>query len=653
MRIVRNPGAAFGQIATCALFALVIGLQISVSTASAAERPMVEWPYVANSPQVTRHSPLEDINPSNVNRVVPAWEWKSPDRSMPEYKVIPGALAATPLMIDNVVYTTTNMNRIVALDAETGTEKWVYDPHAYEKGMPTLAGGFRHKGVAIWRDNGKLRIFSASRNTLICLDAETGKPVTTFGDQGVADATAGLDPEADPNLVEFNSAPTVFKDLVILGTAGGDRVYGPDPTSSVRAFDARTGKLVWSFRMIPPPGQFGNDTWLRNSWKDNGSTEAWAGFAVDEKRELLYVPGGNPTNNYYGGKRPGAGLFGESLICLDINTGQRKWHFQITHHGLWDYNLPAAPMLATITKDGKQIDIVMQLSKQGLAFVFDRVTGKPIWPIQEKAVPQSTVPGEESWPTQPIPTKPAYLGMLGKDGGVTLEEANDLTPEIKAQAQERMKQFDLGPLYTPPSFKGTFAWPGGVVNWGGGAFDPESQRLYVRTSATPAILKLEAYDPKTTRNPFAGINRQDVGYENVGGSTQMSGGLQLTKPPYGGLTAVDMRTGEIVWKVPLGKGGNALRNSSALKGVQLPDRLGNSGVNGAMVTKGGLVFVGAGNDFFAFDKRSGKEVWSIALARQASSTPMTYRAKDGRQYVLVGTGSADDSALIAFVLPTP
>jgi quinoprotein glucose dehydrogenase len=651
MKIANDPRAVFGRLAKGALCALAIGLHLPVATA--AERPMVEWPYVANSPQITRHSPLDDINATTVSRMVPAWEWVSPDKSMPEYKVVPGAMSATPIMIDNVVYMTTNMNRIVALDAETGKQKWIYDPRAYVGGMPTLAGGFRHKGVAIWRDNGKLRIFSASRNTLICLDAETGLPVKEFGNNGIADAMPGLDPEADPTLVEFNSAPSVYKDLVILGTAGGDRVYGPDPTSAVRAFDAKTGKLVWSFRMIPPPGQFGNETWLRDSWKDNGSTEAWAGFAVDEERGLLYVPGGNPTNNYYGGKRPGAGLFGETLICLDINTGQRKWHYQITHHGLWDYNLPAAPMLGTITKDGKQVDIVTQLTKQGLAFVFDRVTGEPIWPIKETPVPQSTIPGEESWPTQPIPTKPAYLGMLGKTGGVSVDEANDLTPEIKAAALERMKQLDLGPLYTPPTRKGVFAWPGGIVNWGGGAFDTETQRLYVRTSATPQILRLEPYDPKTTRNPFAGINRPDVGYENVGGSTSLPGGIPVTKPPYGGLTAIDMRTGDIMWKIPLGKGSAAIRNSSALKGVTLPDRLGNSGLSGSIVTKGGLVLVGAGNDFFAIDKVSGKEVFSLPLQRQASGTPMTYRAKDGRQYVLLGTGSGDDAALVAFVLPKP
>ena len=618
---------------------------------------MVEWPYYAGDQGAMRYSALDDVNLTNVGQLKPAWEWQSPDKAMPEFKVFPGNFTVTPLMIDNVVYVITNYYRVVALDAETGQQKWVFDPHAYEAGPSALAGGYRPRGVAAWRDHGKLRIFVASRSKLICLDAETGQPVSKFGGDGIVDASEGLSRQTDnagvpidKNFLEYNAAPVIYKDLVILGTATGDQVFGKDPAGAVRAYDAHTGKLVWTFHMIPQPGEFGNDTWLNDSWKTVGSNDVWAGISIDEKRGLVFAPGGNPTNSYYGGMRPGNTLFAQSLVVLDANTGKRKWHYQIVHHDLWDYDLPAQPNLITINKDGKKIDAVAQLTKNGFVFTFDRVTGKPIWPIEEKPVPQSDVPGEVSSPTQPFPSKP---GNIAIGQGVSLDDAFDLTPELKAAALAEMKKLRSGPQYTPPSLEGTLTRDGGP-NWGGGAYDPETHRLYVKTGNTLLVHKLMKFDPDKTTNPFAKINT-NVGYEQTrGGGSTFQGGIPLIKPPYGGLTAVDMDTGEILWKVPMGRGSDQLRKNPALKDVPLPDRLGSGGLPGSIVTKGGLVFVGGGERaFYAFDKTTGKEVWNAPLPRATNGTPMTYRTRSGRQFVLVATGSADDAALVAFSLPAP
>jgi len=627
---------------------MLIVSALAAVEAQSRSRPMVEWSYVGADQGVTRYSPLADIDLSNVHQLQPAWEWKSPDRPMPEYGTVPGNFTSTPLMIDNVVYVSTNYNRVAALDADTGAEKWVYDPRAYEGGMPALAGGFRHRGVAAWRDGDKLRIFLASRHKLICLDAETGTPVAAFGTNGVVDASANVGRPIEKQYLEYNSAPVVFKDLVIIGSATGDRLIGPDPPGTIQAYDARLGKLVWVFNLIPRADEFGNDTWQGDSWKTMGSTEAWAGMSIDQPRGLIYVPGGNPSNAYYGGRRLGDNLFAETLLCLDANTGHRKWHFQMVHHGVWDYDLPTQPMLFTTTANGRTIDVVAQITKQGLVFVFDRVTGKPVWPILEQPVPPSDVPGERTSSTQPIPTKPPHVG-IGR--GVSLEDAFDLTPELRAAAQEQMKKFRLGPLYTPPSLEGTLSRAGGA-NWGGGAYDPETARLYVKTSNTVGVLRLEKYDPATTRNPFAKVNT-DVGYDSAagGGGTFMNG-LPLNPPPYGALTAVDMNTGEILWKVPMGKGNAAFAAHPALKGLQLPDRLGATGAPGSIVTRGGLVFVGGGDPgLYAFDKMTGREVWNGPLRRPTSGTPMTYRSRSGRQFVLIATGSGSDAALVAFALP--
>jgi quinoprotein glucose dehydrogenase len=624
----------------------------SIAAAGAQDRSakMVEWPYVAGDQGAARYSPLADLNADTVKRLELAWQWKAPDRPMPEFGTTPGNFNSTPLMINNVLYVTTNYNRLVALDADTGAERWAYDPKAYEGGMPALAGGFRHRGVAAWREGQKLRIFLASRYRLMCLDAETGALVPTFGIKGIVDLSVGLPKTINKDHFEYNSAPVIYKNLVIVGGASGDSlIYHNAPTGDVRAYDATTGRQVWIFHVVPQAGEFGRDTWENESWKFTGKTTAWAGVTVDEPRGLVYVPVGEPNNNYYGGRRLGDNLFADSVVCLDANTGKRKWHFQTLHHPLFDYDLPAQPNLMTITVNGRKVDAVAQITKQGLLFVFDRVTGKPVWPIEERPVPASDIPGERTAPTQPFPTKPPPFAA---SQGVALDDAFDLTPDLKAAAQAEMQKFRLGPLYTPGSLQGTLTQPGGA-NWGGGAFDPESGLLYIKTSSTVGVLKLEKFDPATSRNPFAKTN-EDVGYDTArtGGGGSFRNGVPLNKPPYAHLVAVDMNKGEIAWRVPFGAGSRSLRANPALKGLALPDRLGSPGAPGSIVTKGGLVFAGGGDAaLYAFDKATGREVWSAPIPRPTTATPMTYRSRAGRQFVVIATGSGSDQVLMAFAVP--
>ena len=401
------------------------------------------WPVYAGDAAATHYSTLTDITPANVARLDVAWEWKTGEDALPQFGTRPANFQATPLMIDDVLYLSTPYNRVVALDATTGAERWSFDPKAYELGQPPNGTGLVHRGVAAWRDGGKLRLFLNSRAKLICLDAATGRPVESFGDHGVVDLTQGLRWPVDPARYTNTSPPVVYKNLVILGNGVGDRLtYRQDPPGDVRAFDARTGTQVWRFNTVPADGEFGADTWATGARAITGHTNVWAPFSVDETRGLVYLPVTTPSNDFYGARRVGANLFAESLVCLDAATGTRKWHFQIAHHGVWDYDPPSAPILTTITVGGRRIDAVVQLTKQGLVFVFNRVTGQPVWPIEERAVPASDVEGESTWPTQPFPTKPGPITPQG----ASLDDAFDLTPELKAAAQAEMKKYRLGPL---------------------------------------------------------------------------------------------------------------------------------------------------------------------------------------------------------------
>jgi quinoprotein glucose dehydrogenase len=627
---------------------IVCAAAISVGVSPAARQGPArgEWPHYAGDLAATHYSALDAIDRSNVARLAPAWEWKPGETALAPFGTRPGAFQNTPLMIDNVLYVSTPYNQVAALDPETGKELWRYDPKTYEDGQPPNGTGYVHRGVAAWRDQGQLRIFLNTRYRLIQLDAKTGTPVPGFGSNGVVDLSEGLVWSINRKHYTNTSPPLVYRDLVILGNGVGDRLtYRNDPPGDVRAFHARTGKLAWTFRTIPQSGEFGNNTWDNDSWRFTGHTNVWAPTSLDEQRGLLYLPVTTPSNDYYGGRRPGANLFAESIVCLDANSGVRKWHFQIVHHGLWDYDLPAAPILATLTVDGRRIDAAIQLTKQGFAFVFDRVTGQPVWPIEERRVAASDVPGEAAWPTQPFPNRPPAFSSQG----VTLDDANDLTPEVKAGAIAELKKYRLGPLYTPPSLQGTVALPGviGGANWGGGAFDPETGRLYVKTSRSAAIFRLERFNPATQPADRAG--EVDAEYVNRGPSTSVNG-VPIIKPPYGQLTAIDMNRGEIAWQVTAGDS-PSIRSAAALKSATLPDRLGAAGAPGVIVTRGGLVFSGGGDTALtAFDKASGKELWRHLLPRETTATPMTYLGQSGRQFVLIATGRGEDTALVAFAL---
>ena len=612
-----------------------------------ASGSMVEWPFYGGDQAGTKYSPLTDIDAGNVSRLHVAWQWQTGEVPLEEYGTRPGMFEATPLMIDNVLYLSTPYHRVVALNAETGAQLWAYDPKSYVDGQPPNGTGYVHRGVAAWRDGGALRIFLNTRYRLICLDAKSGTLVDTFGNHGIVDLSHGLIWEVRKLDYTNTSPPVVYKNLVILGNGVGDRlVYHHDPPGDVRAFDARTGKQVWSFHTIPQQGELGNDTWGGDAWKFTGHTNVWAPMTLDEKRGLVYLPVSTPSNDLFGGARPGANLFAESLVCLDAATGRRKWHYQILHHGLWDYDLASPPNLITVTVDGRTIDAVVQLTKQGFAFVFDRVTGAPVWPIEERPVPPSDIPQEHASPTQPFPTKPPAFTPQG----VTLDDAFDLTPELKAEAQAEMKKYRIGPLFTPPSLRGTVIRPGNIggANWGGGAFDPDTGILYVKSTNSPTMAKVVAVKHAASDPRAAEVDAEWTG--DLAATASFHGGLPLTKPPYGLVTAIDLRQGTIGWQQPFGDAAQLHRNP-AIAALALGDQLGASGPMGGVVTKGGLLFIGGGdNAFHAIDKITGRELWRAALPGRATSTPMTYRTRAGHQYVVIATGVGKGASLVAFGL---
>jgi quinoprotein glucose dehydrogenase len=608
-----------------------------------------EWPYYGGDQAGSKYSLLDQVNRSNVANLKLAWEWRTGETPLPEFGTRPGMFETTPVTIAGVLYFSTPYNRVVALEARTGQQKWVYDPKAYHDGQVPNGTGFVHRGIAVWRDPGShaLRVFINSRYRLIALDSETGEPIKAFGDNGAVNLIEGLRWTTNPKNYTNTSPPVIYKNLVIVGNGVADRlVYKNDPPGDVRAFDARTGKLVWTFHTVPLKNEFGSETWGDNSASFTGHTNVWAPMTLDESRGLLYLPVSTPSNDFYGGRRPGANLFADSIVCLDAATGVRKWHYQLVHHGLWDYDMPSPPNLVTIHVNGETIDAVVQLSKQGFAFVFDRISGKPVWPIEERPVPGSDVASEHAWPTQPVPTKPPAFSPQG----TSLDDAFDLTPELKAEAQAEMKKLRLGPLFTPPSFQGTLMRPGviGGANWGGGSFDPETHILYVKSSNVPAVAKL--IKPESSPSgPTGSIT--DAEYVMDGGTNAtFHQGLPLTKPPYGQLTAINLDRGEIVWQMPLGDD-RAVRSNAALQGLNIPSKLGAPGVAGTLTTKGGIVFVGGGDTaFHAIDKRTGTELWTHSLGLRTTATPMTYSEND-HQYVVIAAGSGSDARLFAFALP--
>ncbi len=610
--------------------------------------PAGDWRYYGGDAGSTKYSSLDQITAENVGKAKVAWTWDSPDIPLQAKNRSLGSFAfeTTPLAIGGTLYATSSLAQISAIDGATGKELWVFNPESYKAGHPTNLG-FVHRGLAYWTDGGQERLYLAAHDAyLYCVDAKTGKTVSEFGEGGRVNLAAAIPRAVNARNFTMTSPPVICRDVVIVGSSISDGPQNKEaPRGDVQAFNLRTGKPAWIFHAIPQAGEFGNDTWENDSWKYTGNANVWTLMSTDEELGYVYLPMSTPTNDWYGGHRLGDGLFAESLVCVDVTTGKRVWHFQTVHHGLWDYDLPGAPVLCEIKVDGKPIKAVAQITKTGFTFVFDRVTGKPVWPIEERPVPQSTVPGEKTSPTQPFPTKPAPYELQGS----TEENLIDFTPELRAEALEILNKYDHGPLFTPPTEKGTLNMPGwaGGANWWGAAFDPDSGLLVIPSISMPISVQL--IKPDAARSNLDFIR----GGGGFGAPVIGPRGLPLFKPPYGRITAIDLNTGDHAWMIPHGDGPREKISEIAGKDV---GPLGSGG-GGPLMTKT-LLFVGQGGGgrgarggggasvLRAFDKASGKVVAEIAISAPPSGTPMTYLA-GGKQYIVLAT---QDRKLVAVSL---
>jgi len=694
-----------------AVIAIGVALEATGHLRAQARAKPGEWTTYGGDLASTRYSGLDQINADNFNKLEVAWRFKTDFLgARPEFN-----FEGTPLMADGVVYSTAGTRRaVVALDAATGELLWMHSENEGKRGesAPRQLSG---RGLAYWTDGRSARIVYVTPGyRMVALDAKTGVPVSGFGANGVVDLKLEDDQPIDPitGEVGLHATPIIAKDVIVVGAAhlpGGSPKSKTHEKGFIRGYDARTGKRLWIFHTIPSPGEFGNDTWLRDSWAYTGNAGVWGQMTVDEELGMVYLPVELPTGDYYGGNRPGNGLFGESLVALDLKTGQRKWHYQLVHHGIWDMDIPCAPILADITVDGRRIKAIAQPTKQGWLYVFDRTNGKPVWPIEERPVAKGDVPGEWYSPTQPFVTKPpAYESQ-----GVSTDDLIDFTPELKAEAEKIVAKYKIGPIFTPPTVStwpgplGTLARPGstGGANWPGGALDPETNVLYIFSKSQVTPLGLVQPDPGrsdfgyvsgTARDPNAptqtaggrgggrgatapaqaapalteagspvapaagggGGGRGGGGGE--GGPALTVQGLPLVKPPYGRITAIDLNKGTIAWQIAHGDTPDNIKNHPALKGVTIP-RTGRPGLIGVLVTKtlaiageGGFATTpnGRGAMLRAYDKATGKDAGAIYMPAPQSGSPMTYM-HNGKQYIVVAISGANYSGeLLAFRLPS-
>ncbi|MBI2186894.1 MAG: pyrroloquinoline quinone-dependent dehydrogenase [Acidobacteria bacterium] len=663
---------------------VVVTLVAAASLASFAQnRPFSpgtangEWKTYGGNLRNTRYAPLDQINTDNFTKLEVAWRFKTDALGpRPEFN-----FQGTPLMVGGRLYTTAGTRRaVVSLDAGTGEMLWMYSLNEGARGdsAPRRLSG---RGLSYWSDGRQERILYVTPGyQLIALDAKTGRPVPTFGKNGIVDLKLEDDQDMDPVTGEIglHAAPVVAGDTIIVGAAhlpGSIPRRRDNDNGYIRGFDVRTGKRLWIFHTIPMPGEPGYDTWENNSAPTSGNAGVWAQMSVDEELGLAYLPVELPTGDYYGGHRPGNGLYGESIVAVELKTGKRRWHYQLVHHGIWDFDIPCAPILVDLTVNGRMIKALAQPTKQGWVYVLDRTNGQPVWPIEERAVEQSTIPGEKTSPTQPFVTKPPAFARQG----VAVDDLIDFTPELRAEAMKLVSRYRIGPLFTPPVVS---TWPGplatlmmpsttGGANWQGGSFDPETNHLYVYSTNQISDLGLVESDGKRSDMRYVRGTAPDPAAPPrplpaagaAGGEAAppiLVQGLPLVKPPYATITAFDLNKGDLVWQVPHGETPDNIRNHPALKGVSIP-RTGRIGRIGVLTTKTLLIAGEAG--FFttpsgqrgamlrAYDKATGHEVGAVYMPAPQTGSPMTYML-NGRQYIVVAIAGGNYSAeLLAFRLP--
>ena len=600
-----------------------------------------DWRYYAGDAGGSKYSSLKQINRANVSRLQVAWTYHTGDVSNGTTHFTRSAFEATPLAVDGILYVTTPFCRVIAIDGESGKQLWAFDPKLSTDRVFNL---FINRGLAYWTDGQAKHLYVGTLDgRLFALDAETGKPVPGFGNEGVIDLRKGVADKYPDKSYGLTSPPLVYKNLVITGSLVPDG-EPQGPSGDVRAFNAQSGQLAWTFHTVPRKGEFGNDTWADDSWKERGGANAWPPLSLDEQRGILYIPLTSPSTDYYGGDRKGAGLFGDSLVAVEAATGKRLWHFQSVHHNLWDYDLPAQPILGEVRRDGKLVPAVVQVTKTGFTFVFDRVTGKPLFPIEERKVPASEIPGEEAYATQPFPVKPPPYARQG----MRPEELTDVTPESRAYCAKLIEGAAFGSLFTPIGLKPTVLFPGtnGGANWGGGSFDPETHTLYVNSMDVGMLFRM------VKRPEGAVIPYRPQGFGTPNSRFWDPNLYPCQKPPWGFLTAIDLDRGEFRWRSVLG-----VVDALIAKGIP---PTGTANIGGSIVTAGGLVFIGATNDkrFRAFDKDNGKEVWTTMLPASAHATPMTFLGrKNKKQYIVVAAGGGNkynkdfSDSLVAYSLP--
>jgi glucose dehydrogenase len=590
-----------------------------LAAAACAAAQSTEWTAYGHDAGGARFSPLKQITPENVGKLHRAWVYHTGET---------GNFESTPIVVDHVLYFPTQGQKIVALDADTGKELWKFDPKSRSREL---------RGVSYWpgdQQSPPRILFGTSDGRLFALDAKSGKPADSFGDNGRIDLRAGV-ADQFPLTTSYavTSPPAIYKDLVIVGPSTQETV-SVGPSGDARAFSVRTGKLVWRFHTVPQPGEPGSETWPAGATKDRAGPSLWGPMTVDPERGMVFLPVGNPADSFYGWDRKGANLYANSVVALDAATGKYRWHFQMVHHDIFDYDVDAPPVLVDVVRDGRKIPAIVETTKMGLLFILDRTTGKPIFGVEERKVPQSDIPGEASWPTQPFPLKPPPLARMTVKKGEVREPC-------RAGFDELVHDGPFQPFNTKVSLRLPGTMGGG--NWGGVAFDPSLALIFVNTSNLGGTGRMEAAP--------AGA---PVPYRPIGGYVRWidKDRYPCQLPPWGELTAVNANTGEVAWKSTLG----------SYPGFP---NAGTPNLGGPIATAGGLVFIGATLDakFRAFDSRTGKEVWTADIGASALTVPATYAGRDGKQYVVIAAGGParfrsidathgeDADALIAFTLP--